>query len=78
MIFVHFTYRWIILIQKVTILIHRKVFGNPQPLINIEKKNYPMINLNVNNCKYSRVFNNIAELEKNLINVKDLGSQSNG
>ncbi|XP_003242847.1 replication protein A 70 kDa DNA-binding subunit isoform X1 [Acyrthosiphon pisum] len=69
--------RWIILIQKVTILIHRNVYGNPQPLINIEKKKMPLINLNVNKTP-SRIFYCIEHLENNLMSVKDLITLSNG
>ncbi|XP_027849888.2 replication protein A 70 kDa DNA-binding subunit-like [Aphis gossypii] len=69
--------RWIILIQKVTVLFHRNVYGNPQPLINIEKKEMPLKNLNVNKCP-SRVFYSVEQLENNLINVNDLTNLSNG
>ncbi|XP_026805866.1 replication protein A 70 kDa DNA-binding subunit-like isoform X1 [Rhopalosiphum maidis] len=69
--------RWIILIQKVTVLIHRNVYGNPQPLINVEKKEMPLKNLNMNKCP-SRVFYCVEQLENNLINVKDLTNMSNG
>lgn len=69
--------RWIILIQNVTVLIHRNVFGNPQPLINIEKKEMPLINLNVNKCP-SRVFYSVEHLENNLMDIKDLTTLSNG
>jgi len=59
------------------VLIHRNVFGNPQPLINIEKKEMPLINLNLNKCQ-SRVFYCVEHLENNLMNVKDLTNLSNG
>lgn len=69
--------RWIIFIQEVTVLIHRNVYGNPLPLINIEKKEKPLTNLNLNEHP-SRVFNNFEELENNLISVKDLKKQASG
>ncbi|XP_022175457.1 replication protein A 70 kDa DNA-binding subunit-like isoform X2 [Myzus persicae] len=69
--------RWIILIQEVTVLIHRNVYGNPQPLINIEKKEMPLINLNLNKC-HSRVFYCIEHLENILMSVKDLTTLPNG
>lgn len=70
-------FRLIIFIQRVTVLIHRNVFGNPQPFTNIEKKKEPLVNLNLSTCP-SRVFNSIEQLEKNLKNVQDLNSQPNG
>lgn len=72
-----YSFRWIIFIQRVTILVHRKVFGDPQPLINIKKLKKPLINLNLNSCP-SRVFDNIEQLENKLTNIKDLKSLSNG
>lgn len=77
LICIHCIFRWIILIQKVTVLFHRNVYGNPQPLINIEKKEMPLKNLNVNKCP-SRVFYSVEQLENNLINVNDLTNLSNG
>jgi len=57
------------------VLIHRNVFGNPQPLANVEKKKNPLINLNLKNDQ-SRVFYSIEQLENNLIKVQDLNNQS--
>lgn len=69
--------RWIIYIEKIAVLIHRNVLGDPQPLINIEKKKKPLLNLNLNENP-SRMFNSIEQLENILINVKDLNKQPNG
>jgi len=69
--------RWVVCIHNVTVLIHRNVFGNPQPLINIVKKIKPLINLNQNTCP-GRTFNSIDQLENNLINVQDLNNIPNG
>lgn len=73
----HFTFRWIIYIQQVIVLIHRNVYGNPKPLINIEKKKKPLINLNLNECP-SRVFDSIEQLKTQLISVQDLKNQPIG
>lgn len=73
----YLTFRWIIFIQKLTVMIHRNIIGNPQPLINIEKKIKPLTNLNLND-HLSRVFNNVEQLENNLIFVKDLNNLTNG
>lgn len=70
-------FRWIILIQKVTVLVHRNILGDPQPLMNVEKKKNPLINLNLKNC-LSRVFYSIEQLENNLVSVQDLKNQPNG
>lgn len=72
-----FLCRLIIFIEKVTVLIHRSVFGDPLPLTNIEKKKQLLVNLNLGTCP-SRVFNSIEQLENNLKNVQDLNSQPNG
>ncbi|XP_025412553.1 replication protein A 70 kDa DNA-binding subunit-like [Sipha flava] len=68
--------RWTIYIEKIAVLVHRNVLGDPQPLINIEKKNKPLLNLNLNEYP-SRMFNSIEQLENNLISVKDLNKQLN-
>jgi hypothetical protein len=71
-----FICRWTIYIEKIAVLVHRNVLGDPQPLINIEKKNKPLLNLNLNEYP-SRMFNSIEQLENNLISVKDLNKQLN-
>lgn len=74
---IHFIFRWIVFIQKITILIHRDVFGNPLPLMNIEKKKKPLVNLNVTSSP-CRKFNSTEQLEEGLINAQDLNNLPNG
>jgi len=69
--------RRIIFIEKVTVLVHRNVFGDPKPLTNVEKKKASLINLNLKDCP-SRVFYSTEQLENSLVSVQDLKNQPNG
>ncbi|XP_050542356.1 replication protein A 70 kDa DNA-binding subunit-like isoform X2 [Daktulosphaira vitifoliae] len=69
--------RQIIVVQKMSILIHRNIIGDPLPLINVEIKNSFLINLNLNEHT-QRKFQNFNELENNLRFVKELSSEYNG
>jgi len=73
----HSIFRWIVFVQKITVLVHRDVFGNPQPLINIEKKEKQLVNLNLSSC-LSRKFNCLKQLEEGLINAQNLNNLPNG
>lgn len=70
-------YRQLLLIEKVSILVHRNAIGNPLPLINILKKKPMLINLNLNKSP-SRAFNSFEQLENNLRFVKELNDATNG
>ncbi|XP_050433019.1 replication protein A 70 kDa DNA-binding subunit-like isoform X2 [Adelges cooleyi] len=69
--------RQLLLIEKVSILVHRNAIGNPLPLINILKKKPMLINLNLNKSP-SRAFNSFEQLENNLRFVKELNDATNG
>lgn len=60
-----------------TILINRDIFGDPRPLINLEKEKKPLTNLNQTSCA-TRNFYNLNELRNSLITILDLYSMPNG
>lgn len=74
---INFIFRLIIFIENMTILFNRDVFGEPRPLVYLEKKEIPLTNLN-QTSHATRNFYNFTELRSNLITIHDLCSMPDG